>query len=91
MSYTSTAVNYTKQDLWQLEPHALREDLRLYTGCPYLMGGLGYNSFGQWYLEQSKYNFRKLLSFSYSKVEKKRLQILHQQYLKDSTSTKGGG
>jgi hypothetical protein len=90
MSYSSTAVNYTKQDLWQLELDPTDEDLRLYTGCPYLMGGLGYNSYGQWYLEQTKYNFNKLLSFGYSNVEKKRLQILHQQYLKNSTSTKGG-
>ena len=90
MSYSSTAVNYTKQDLWQYELHAFREDLRLYTGCPYLMAGLSYNSFGRWYLEQSKYNFNKLLSFSYSKVEKKRLQALHQQFLKNSTSSKGG-
>jgi hypothetical protein len=91
MSYQASALNYSKQDIWQNELELSHEDARKYTGCPYLMGGMGYNCFYLWYREKVKFHYRKAFYFGYSNAEKKRLPKLHQQYLMHSISSKGNG
>ena len=91
MSYDASALNYSKQDIWQNKLELSHEDARKYTGCPYLMGGIGYNCFYLWYLQKHKFHYRKAFYFGYSNAEKKRLPKLHQQYLMHSISSKGNG
>ena len=91
MSFEASALNYSKQDIWQNELELSHEDARKYTGCPYLMGGIGYNCFYLWYHQKHKFHYRKAFYFGYSNAEKKRLPKLHQQYLMHSISSKGNG